>query len=471
MKIKVLIFLLLPVCVFTKSIAQKISLSGPLKNLLADNKLIPSISWENSDYVSIKEYPFNTMPQNLIKNGNGLFVFVNSSGRLYQANRNGDSIEFNRIDSTIYFGYDCGSYPFSYNDSIYTLGGYGYWRINGQLRVFINQTKQWDIVKLNEEIPLLWGNSTDMIWYDTKDRKIFIGYGTIRDEAVKTNGLNEASYLYNVCALDLVTKDWQKLGTLSNYFREKKPLLKDITSSPWGQLAALGNKLIIIDYANNRVLSLKPPVEDVVNSLVAAAAYSNLYYFKDSTLFFGNIFKNNLDSIQLQLSDFIVSGEKIYTTDSSFSKNFLIFIGCIVIIGITILVIRNKRKKNKSLNEKLPFQSTVEKFQMKETLKAQTVYDEKELQLLMLIVNHSLQGRTTSVDELNNCLGVTRKNVEIQKKQRSDTIMSINKKYHFVTISQEDLIQKKRSEPDKRAFEYFIEYSKAKEVLDFLNKV
>ena len=57
-------------------------------------------------------------------------------------------------------------------------------------------------------------------------------------------------------------------------------------------------------------------------------------------------------------------------------------------------------------------------------------------------------------------MGLLNKTIDIQKKQRSDVIISINKKYAFATGDKTSIIQKKRTEFDQRTFEYFIEPAK-----------
>lgn len=96
------------------------------------------------------------------------------------------------------------------------------------------------------------------------------------------------------------------------------------------------------------------------------------------------------------------------------------------------------------------------------------VFDERELQLLQAIMQNSSSGKTTSIEEQNKILGLSKKSVEIQKKQRSDVIMSINRKYAFVSQKEELLILKKRTEFDKRTYEYFIDFARIEEIEGFL---
>jgi len=91
------------------------------------------------------------------------------------------------------------------------------------------------------------------------------------------------------------------------------------------------------------------------------------------------------------------------------------------------------------------------------------------LQTLILIYCSSVQGKTTSIDELNKILGVTQKSIEIQKKQRSDTIISINKKYSLIVGRHSYIIERKKNEFDKRSFDYFIDHTKIEAVNKILN--
>ncbi|MCY7311230.1 MAG: hypothetical protein LH619_10670, partial [Chitinophagaceae bacterium] len=84
------------------------------------------------------------------------------------------------------------------------------------------------------------------------------------------------------------------------------------------------------------------------------------------------------------------------------------------------------------------------------------------------IAENSLKGNYTSIEEVNKALGVSKKNIEIQKKQRSDIITSINKKYSYIKQSPQELIEKRRTEFDKRSFEYYIDNSRLNEAVNFI---
>ena len=80
----------------------------------------------------------------------------------------------------------------------------------------------------------------------------------------------------------------------------------------------------------------------------------------------------------------------------------------------------------------------------------------QELQVLQLILGNSTQNKLTSIDEINSVLGVAKRNADVQKKLRSDCIQSINHNLGLLWGTNEPVIDKTRSEADKRSFEYFV---------------
>ena len=91
-----------------------------------------------------------------------------------------------------------------------------------------------------------------------------------------------------------------------------------------------------------------------------------------------------------------------------------------------------------------------------------------EIEVILAVFENSSKGAYTSIEELNKALGVSKKNNEIQKKQRSDIISSINKKYFYIKQSKQELIEKNRTEFDKRSFEYFIDPSRLNDADHFI---
>ena len=82
--------------------------------------------------------------------------------------------------------------------------------------------------------------------------------------------------------------------------------------------------------------------------------------------------------------------------------------------------------------------------------------NEREKILLSFIYDHSLEERLTTIEEINKVIGAAQRNSEVQKRLRSDLIGTINDKLEIISESKHNVIDKQRSEFDKRSFEYFI---------------
>lgn len=430
-----------------------------INNLLKDRKQVPYVSFFRDKLLSTGDSLFNTNPQNFIKCDDKLFVFINGTGRLYRVDTFQSSVHFKRIDETANFGYNVGAFAFSYNNHLYNLGGYGFWQMSGQLRVFNEKAKQWDIVKLNKEIPILTGITEGLLWYDITNAKIYTAYYLYRNEAIKTSDIDETKFIFKVMMLDLQKNEWEEIGNTNEYIKDKLSLIKPITMCSWGQLITIGDKINLLDFKNNQILSLDVR-KDYYQSIIRTQ-YKNTFYCKDSTLFYGSISENTFDSVKLSYASFIPTGENLYTFSNNLDfKRGAFYLTLFIILASVIVFVgfRYWGKKKTDLHNITKFYFTQTEVIAPET--SFLTFDEMEIQLLRLLVQNTSSGKTTSIEELNNILGLTKKPFEIQKKQRSDIIISVNRKHRLTTKTEIQLIQKRRTEIDKRSFEYFINKDK-----------
>jgi hypothetical protein len=110
------------------------------------------------------EHPYTKYSQFLLRNKKGSFILVDGTGRIYKAtSKSNDTVYYNRIDSTHFYGYNGGAINFTYHDTIFSFGGGGFWRVNGQLRYYSEKYHEWDILPINEEVP-----TTDELFYFDK---------------------------------------------------------------------------------------------------------------------------------------------------------------------------------------------------------------------------------------------------------------------------------------------------------------
>ena len=435
---------------------------------------VAGISSDGSKYAFPAEPKFATFPQSLLKNSNGLFLTLKGSGRLYKASLKDGEIEFERTDSTFYFGDNFDSFNFSYRDTLYSLGGYGFWETNGLLRYYVEQRHEWEIIKLNRKLPVKTGNTNDLIWYDQVNGKLYFGF-TIEENSTTTEKGSENKAHFETMVLDMKQKKWQQLGTLSSYLKNDLTNIRNIISSPFGQMISFKNKNIFLDYANNKIYRLSDTKQREIEQLATSTGDTHVNYFIDSTFYSWLTVRNLVDSLQIGKKDLVLLNEKIYTpgqdpvavNDKKSSGNplpvILIIAGLIAAISVGYYL-GSKRNKligfsgkqenngaptNNGNNFSIPFSPL-------------------EIEVILAVFENSSKGAYTSIEELNKALGVSKKNNEIQKKQRSDIITSINKKYFYIKQSKQELIEKNRTEFDKRSFEYFIDPSRLNDADHFI---
>ena len=73
------------------------------------------------------------------------------------------------------------------------------------------------------------------------------------------------------------------------------------------------------------------------------------------------------------------------------------------------------------------------------------------------MINNSLIDAMTSVNQMNQVLGLGKKPVKIQNNLRAAAVLMINKKFKVYSGLPDELVEKQRTEFDKRFFEYSIQ--------------
>jgi hypothetical protein len=447
--------------------AQDELLNG-LNSLVTRKESIPEIVALNPGHLKF-EIPdsvpadfLKRIPQSFVKNSNGLFVLPDGTGRIYKLRFNNDKIELVRQDSTKFFGYNFGFYAFTFLDKIYSFGGYGYWRYNGHLRVYLPKKGEWEIENLNREIPFSKGSyATPPIWFDQKGGKLWIGYSIDSKEGITRSEKYTEHFTDSVFTLDLKNKEWVNVGFLSEEIRKMATTktTKSLGSSPWGQLFFDQSTIYLLDFEHNDVLILE---DKVTESMIRSFDEGSIFYFRDSTFFVQSLQLLILgkdiqtDSVQLEKRMFKSIGSNLYLVpDSDFrikqiEKKYLVLFGSGLALGIGFSVAfyflsRNRSRSFKSLKKP----SNIER---------SDIFQGKEFDLVAFIFNKSIIGQDADIESINKLIGVAQKNNEVQKKQRSEILISVNRKWRYIKSSNDLLIKKRRLEQDKRSFGYYIDF-------------
>lgn len=464
------VLILLLVCQSAK--AQEEQAEWMLQDLLSDSDPVQSITLNQEFYTKPFFWPEDLKVPGkeiarfdyIIKNKNGLFLIIEGTGRVYKIVKSKEGIDFIRQDSTFYFGYNFAPINFSYKDTLYSLGGYGYWRTNGHLRYYKDSGYGWEIKVLNQEVPIQ-KHRTDFIkpglWIDFANGILFYLEAKFSNEAIRMESTNNYySESLQLWTLDISKGIWKNSNKLSNQAFSVIDNSEKLCDLPWGELIRVGrkpqNELYLIDYSANEIfllnknlaskfLNVYHPEKDGFNQ-------RTMLYYKDSILHLLTSSRLYL-KLPLKKSDFQSTGIELYSS-AGFSSPMYLLLSIVVLSfvgGIGYLLYAKGKRKN---TEK----SAV-------TVK---LFTKSELELIQTIAARSDFSMTT--EDVNFILGTTKKSVDVQKKHRSDIIKSINEKYKsFTNITElESFIEKKRIENDKRVLKYYIHPEKYKRLNDLI---
>jgi len=348
--------------------------------------------------------------QELIKTKNSHFIVTRGSGLVFKEYLNNDSlINFVRIDRTQFDGYNFDDIKFDYHDTLFSIGGFGFWRNNGQIRYF-TENKEWEL--LLPELPD--GISNRNIWNLDQGNGLF--YTIIKSK--------EAGY--KLFKIDLANKTW-RAEALSDFISSElllnieNPLqiqLNNRTSS----LLCYSNKIYYLDLEKNE---LKIASNDKLLNFLNKNKVREASYFEiNNKLYVFNSLSSTIDSIEFKDNDFTSLSK-----NSSYSNYKNIIIVCIFLIIVLIIyyLFRNKNKSGININD-------------------------FEKEFIMKLI--SQKGAIINIENLNYLLGLSKKSIEIQKKNRSEFLNKLNQKLKDVLNTEDNIIIRIKEEEDKRVFVY-----------------
>jgi hypothetical protein len=245
-----------------------------LRRLILSNKDIGHINYSpgrDLKMLPIVDTPFMNYGQDLIKSKKDLFIYLNASGIVYRFkkfNKTNDSLTFVRIDSTEHFGYNINCYSFTYKDTLYNIGGYGFWRWNGHLRIFREPLKQWDIAKVNREIPVI-RIGRPSIWLNIKDGKLITLSHLDGNEAEKDKEGYGVKQIDSVMLLDLEKKDWTTLGILDPAVVKNFSLTSLIANTKMGLFVNNNSNVELWNLEENKIYLFKDAqYSQIFNALI-----------------------------------------------------------------------------------------------------------------------------------------------------------------------------------------------------------
>ena len=458
------IILFLALILFNSIInAQDVKVPAIVKRLTQEARPVNVFTYKINKLVKTDDLPesFTYAGQDITKSSKGIFLNQLGTGRIYELVTKDGVSNWQRIDSTVFYGYNFGSLFFSMDSTLYSYAGQGFFQQNGNLRYFNKESSEWDARDLSSSI--LWVSQTSLFYgFDTTNKLLYIEALPLKqDQALKNRLAPELEDTF--WKLDMRSGDWTKLGKLN------KDKLVSIAETPYGTLY---NFYHIADLKNNKLYKLSTELSNRIRNKLGSSTKTQdlaLSYCIDSTVYLGDL-EDFIDSVVISKKDLIDTGAAFYTPiEEDFPiKEKEVLIGLVVVLGITSLILFYKSSKKGGTQPPVFITGINQPADIKEEKndkenqvvfrsgKLMGLLNEREKILLSFIYEHSLEERLTTIEEINKVIGAAQRNSEVQKRLRSDLIGTINDKLEIISESKHNVIDKQRSEFDKRSFEYFI---------------
>ncbi len=391
---------------------------------------------------------------------NKLVIQIDGSGKLFEINPGKSPI---RIDKTCYEGYSFKAFNFVYQDTLYSLGGYGFWVDNGLLRCYDEKNGVWYIATTKKT--LAFNTNSVKFYHDLEDKKIYLIYQN--PPLAATDNSQEKNLTFYVQCLDMKTKTWWNDPMLFNKALEGKlknleEFNRAVFNTRQGLLLDLEGEFKIFDFKNNKFKDIRHDKKiNIFNSTYKP--FNKIYYSKDSSIHILNSETGEIDSIPFGNEDIINTNIPIYlplpkneNLDDR-SKYLISAIAIILLlIGFFIFQFKKMRENIKVLTLKLESNKNSKiSIQNQQSFKANLTEDENKL--ITLIINNSMEGLMTSVNQMNQVMQIEKKSIKIQNNLRASMVLMINKKFMVYSGTQDELLEKRRTEFDKRFFEYTIQ--------------
>lgn len=375
-----------------------------------------------------------------------MFFTILGTGQLYKATGlTQHEIQFARADSTKFFGYNFWSFDFSFHDSIFSFGGYGFWRSNGHLRYF-NALNEWSILPLDNEFEHIY----PYIFLEPESSNVYY---------IQTPHVNEATGkridTYKVFCLSLNKKTVVQLGEVTAGFSKQLAEGKYVYSIPSlkGLLFQNNTGFYLLQFEKNKIYKLKS--KNVFDKILGKSQSEVTSVFEHSgKLYIYSINENSLRSVSISLADFDDTELPVYAKMKQ-GPGFLL----LTIFGISILIISAYflRKYFRRIN--VIRRQLIPALSLPETDNAGSqplFFNEIEKSVINAFILHPEPEKILTVEDLNKILGLSKKSLEIQKKIRRELINNINYKFRIMFDQETDLIETERSHHDRRYFNYFI---------------
>ena len=206
----------------------------------------------------------------LIRTSDELLYVPSGTGHILAVKKTGQNLSLVRLDSTILQGYNNDAFNFTFRDTVYSFGGYGFWKFNGHLRFYIPSMHEWEILPLTQE--RIFAKSRSTPWLNPEKGNLI--YASPTPLPYLANALRPTAPYYDTSSVWNVHIPTQQVSHLGKITRKAVEILNNDQSIVGTHLGLLfystgvkHKQLNILDYENNRINLLSREKSDLIPRL------------------------------------------------------------------------------------------------------------------------------------------------------------------------------------------------------------
>lgn len=457
---KKVVFLFAAIICFYFS-AKSQSVIDKVANIVNSNKLVDNIRITGETKIRLDSSLFSNVTEgayDVINNKGEIWLTQNGSNKVYKLGEDGKA---KRLDRTINRGFNFGAINLFYKDTLYSIGGYGFWQTTGSIRYFNPNSGEWDIVRNINNVPIASGINA-ICHYDKLHGKLFVIYTPTRPEYEKNDENTDEEVL--IQCFDFREKSWWDNAKQLNPKIAKK--ITDLSLiQNYGQTALISSKVngkvMSVNFNINKIYDVDYKYHTELKQLLNSRN-NIISYTINEKLYINDLDANTIIHSSIKPNQLSSYPESFYIKESdNFASSNIPWLPISLIVNIAlgismfIILLLQKKRKEFLLNSESD-NNIGQQREIKNTKEYLQYLTNIEIDLLKLLLKNNLNNEKTSASQINKILGTEKKEIKIQNNIRGEAIISINNKFMSFSLVKDKLIERQRVEFDKRHMEYFI---------------
>jgi hypothetical protein len=388
--------------------------------------------------VDVQELPVNSLIFSFSQKGN-MLLLVEGTGQIYEL----DTLKkkLTRIDKTFYRGNNFGAIRFVHKDTVFCVGGQGFWYTNNIETYFSKKSKEWELY----HSPSPAGPNRMRTDYGGFDKKRDL-LSVVEFPPLYQTSTSDHPYRYFEKPFN--QESWNYKGDLNVSLLRKLGVQKFESTFIQGvYLFRNGPFLVLGDPVTNELYQINQviPILNEVFELSENNGYIYSYHVNKNSN--GQESSIKVDSISIeQMKALGKSKGKFYLTSNPLLEYSLLGLGVLLVLLVGLILIL-RRKKNQAISVVPPSESLFE-FSILDGL------PEGAYGFLRASLDFP-PGHQFSSQAFTELMGYSTYAYETQRQVRSKLIKSINS-YFSVHYKMHEVIIRKTANDDKRFSVYAI---------------